>query len=166
MEEQEESDDEELAPRNDPIVEATTAGARFQVPESAAISQKRKINVNGRKYQQRRLACLDATVVKSKTCPWDRLKDFPKQHFAVVEGILRCNACGEILSLKKSSIEKHVKHLNGVESIAKSKKENQSIVQCLKKQDKRNISGSTLPEEMRVFRFELTESFLSAGIPL
>ena len=169
MEEQEESDDEELAPGNDPIAEATTAGARFQVPESAAISRKRKINVNGGKHQQRRLACLDATVVKSKTCAWDRLKDFPKQHFDVVEGILRCNACGEILSLKKSSIEKHVKsrkHLNGVESIAKSKKENQSIVQCLKKQDKRNISGSTLPEEMRVFRFELTESFLSAGIPL
>ena len=53
-----------------------------------------------------------------------------------------------------------------MKSIAKSKKENQSIVQCLKKQDKRNISGSTLPEEMRVFRFELRESFLRAGIPL
>ena len=88
---------------------------------------------------------------------------------AVVEGKLRCNACSEILSLKKSSIEKHVKsrkHLSGVDSIAKSKKENQSIVQCLKKQDKLKMSGSTLPQEMRVFCFELVECFLSAGIPL
>ncbi len=52
MEEQEESYDDELALANDPIAKATTAGAKFQVPESAAISQKRKINVNGRKYQQ------------------------------------------------------------------------------------------------------------------
>ena len=36
----------------------------------------------------------------------------------------------------------------------------------MKKQDKRNISGSTLSNEMRVFRFELTESFISAGILL
>lgn len=40
-------------------------------------------------------------------------------------------------------------------------------MQCFKKQDKRiNISGATLPEEMRVFRFELVECFLSAGIPI
>ena len=123
MGEQEESDDDELAPGNDPFAEATTAGARFQVPESAAISRKRKINVNRGKYQQRRLGRIDATAVKSKTCAWDRLKDFPKQHFAVVEGNLRCNACSEILSLKKSSIEKHVKsrkRLSGVESIPKT----------------------------------------------
>ena len=131
MDEQDESDDDELALANDPIAEATTAGANFQVPETAAISRKRKINVNGGKYQQRRLRCIDPTAVESKICAWDRLKDFPKQHFAVVEGNLRCDACSEILSLKKSSVEKHVKskkHLNGVKSIAKSKKENQSIV--------------------------------------
>ena len=65
---QEESDDDELAPGNDPFAEATTAEARFQAPESAAISRKRKIDVNGGKYQQRRLGCIDAIAVKSKTC--------------------------------------------------------------------------------------------------
>ena len=82
------------------------------------------------------IGCIDAAALKSKTCTWDSLKDFLKQHFAVVEGNLRCNACSEILSLKKSSIEKHVKsrkHLSGVESIAKNKNQSQSIVQCLKK---------------------------------
>ena len=149
MVEQEESGDDELAPGNDPFAEATTAGARFQVPEGVAIIRrnkccnKRKINVNSGKCQQRRLGCIDATAVKSKTCAWDRLKDFPKQHFAVVEGNLRRTACSGILSLKKSSIEKHVKsrkHLSGVESIAKNKKQSQSIMQCLKKQDNKSVS--------------------------
>ena len=146
-------DDQEIVRGNDPIAEAVNAGARFKDPESAAISRKRKLNVNSGKYRQRGLGGIEATTIKSKTCAWDRLKDFPKQHLAVVEGKLRCNACSEILSLKKSSIEKHVKsrkHLSGVDSIAKSKKENQSIVQCSKKQDKLKMSGSTLPQEMSV----------------
>ena len=39
-------DDQEIVPGNDPIAEAVNAGARFKVPESAAISRKRKLNVN------------------------------------------------------------------------------------------------------------------------
>ena len=106
MVEQEESDDDELAPGNDSFAEATTAGARFQVPEGVAIIRKRKINVNGGKYQQRRLRCIDATAVKSKACARDRLKDFPKQHFGVVEGNLRCNACSEKLYWKACQVQK------------------------------------------------------------
>ena len=48
------------------------------------------------------------------------MKDYPKQHFAVVTGNLRCNACSKTLSLKKSSIDKHIKsskHTNGVARI-------------------------------------------------
>ena len=40
------------------------------------------------------------------------MKDYPKQHFAVVSGNLRCNACSKTLSLKKSSIDKHIKSSN------------------------------------------------------
>ena len=46
-------DDQEIVPGNDPIAEAVNAGARFKVPESAAISRKRKLNVNSGKYRQR-----------------------------------------------------------------------------------------------------------------
>ena len=35
--------------------------------------------------------------------------NFPKQHFAVVENDLSCNARSEILSLKRSLIEQHIK---------------------------------------------------------
>ena len=38
---------------------------------------------------------------------------------------------------------------------------------CLQRRDKReNTPGSTLPADMRLFRFEIVESFLNGGIPL
>ena len=38
---------------------------------------------------------------------------------------------------------------------------------CLKKQDNRNhASGSTLPSDMRLFRFDVVETLLLAGIPI
>ena len=78
---------------------------------------------------------------------------------------LRCNACTATLSLKKNSIEKHIKstkHSEGVSRIVRDKKENQTIMECLQRFDKKeNPSGSTLPEEMRLFRFEVAKGLLS-----
>ena len=66
---------------------------------------------------------------------------------------------------QKKSTMKSKKHLNGISSIAKTKKESQTILPCLKKQDNRNhASGSTLPSDMRLFRFEVVETVLLAGI--
>jgi hypothetical protein len=149
-----------------PIQLAINKGANITEPDRAAISRKRKIVKNSGKYKASRVK----NHSKNDTCVWDRLKDFPGQHFVNENGQLRCNACSEIISIKKSSIEKHVqskKHVNGIASIAKSKKENQTILECLKKQDIRDrASGSTLPEDMRLFRFELVETFLLAGIEI
>ena len=98
------------------------------------------------------------------------MKGYPKQHFAVVSGSLRYNACSETLSLKKSSMDKHIKsskHTNGVARIAKDKKQSQSIMECLKRRDMRSPpSGSTLPVDIRLFRFEIVECVLTRGIPL
>ena len=98
------------------------------------------------------------------------MKGYPKQHFAVVSGSLRCNACSETLSLKKSSIDKRIKsskHTNGVARIAKDKKQSQSIMECLKRRDMReHPSGSPSPVDIRLFRFEIVECVLTGGIPL
>ena len=63
--------------------------------------------------------------------------------------------------LKKSSIDKHIKsskHTDGVARIAKDKKQSQSIMECLKRRDMReHPSESTLPAEIRLFRFEIVE---------
>lgn len=62
---------------------------------------------------------------------------------------------------------KSEKHLNGISSIAKTKKESQTILQCLKKQYNRDrAGGSTLPSDMRLFRFEVVEIPLLGGIPI
>ena len=98
------------------------------------------------------------------------MKGYPKQHFAVVSGSLRCNACSETLSLKKNSIDKHIKsskHTNGVARIAKDKKQSQSIMECLKRRDMReHPSGSPSPVDICLFRFEIVECVLTGGIPL
>ena len=135
-------------------------GAIPSRPARASISRKRKIHVNEGKYKQR----------GNTTCAWGRVKDYPKQHFAVVSRNLRCNAYSETLSLKKSSIDEHVKsskHTNGDARIAKDKKQSQSIMDCVKRQDVReHPSGSILPVEFRLFRFEIVECVISGGIPL
>ena len=140
-------EDEEIV---NPIETAVSRGASLVEPEKASISRKRKVIVNSGQYKASR----EHKNPNSKTSVWDRIKEFPGQHLECVRGQLRCNACQETLAQKKSTVEKHVKskkHLNGISSIAKTKKESQTILQCLKKQDNRNhASGSTLPSDMRL----------------
>lgn len=156
------SEDENL--EEDPIVVAENAGATFSTPAGAAIARKRKLPTNKGKYKQR------GSKTPVGTSAWDRLKEFTNNHFAVVSQKLRCNACNEMISKKKSSIVKHIeskKHKKGLADIAKNKTENQTIMACLERRKNReNTTGSTLPAEMQLFRFEVVESFLSSGIPL
>jgi len=75
---------------------------------------------------------------------WDRVNEFKDQCLTTVSGNLRCDACRETLSKKKSSVKKHVssiKHIKALENIEKSKKKDQNIK-------------------------ELVEALLKAGIPL
>jgi len=84
--------------------------------------------------------------------------------------MLRCDACKETISKKKSSVRKHIgtaKHNEAKKIIQNSKKRDSSLLTFLRRNDENsNTKGETLPDDMRVFRFDLVESFLSAGIPL
>ena len=83
--------------------------------------------------------------------------------------MLKCDACKETISKKKSTVRKHinsVKH-DAKRAIQNSKKRDQSLLTFLRRKDEEdNPKGETLPEDMRFFRFDLVEAFLSAGIPL
>ena len=148
----------------DPITMAVSAGTSLSVPESALIARKRKVPINKGKTKQR------GSAKTTNVSAWDRLKEYPKQHFAVVNGKLRCNACSEVLADKKSSIERHTKskkHEKGLADIERNISEQQSIKECLQKRAKReNASGSTLPSEIQLYRYELVESALSGGVAL
>ena len=99
---------------------------------------------------------------------WDRVKEFKDQCLTVVSGNLRCDACKETISKKKSSVKKHVapaKHIKALENIKESKMKDQKIKDLLAKTSGK-AKGSTLPEDMRLYRYELVEALLKAGIPL
>ena len=157
------SDETDSEEEQSPTLIAKNAGANLRSPAGAAINRKRKLYVNEGKYKQR------GRQKSVKMSVWDRIKEYTNQHFCNINGTLRCNACSEMISSKKSSIEKHKskKHEKGIADIAKSKAESQTIMECLKRRDQRDrASGSTLPEETRLFRFEIVESALSGGIAL
>ena len=85
-----------------------------------------------------------------------------------MSGNLRCDACKETISKKKSSVKKHVasaKHIKALENIKKSKMKDQNIKDLLAKTSGK-AKGSTLPEDMRLYRCEQVEALLKAGIPL
>ena len=89
------------------------------------------------------------------------------QCLTTVSGNLRCDACREYLSQKKSSVKKHVapiKHIRALENIKKSKKKDLNIKDLAKTSG--GAKGSTLPEDARLYRYELVEALLKAGIPL
>ena len=113
------SENEDVQEIEDPILVAVNAGASLRSPTSAVIARKRKLPANEGKYKQR-----GSSKTTVRTSAWDRITEYPKHHFAVVNRKLRCNACSEIISEKKSSIEKHIKskkHERGLSEIAKSK---------------------------------------------
>ncbi len=138
----------EMEAEIDPITIAVNAGASLSAPESALIARKRKVPINKGKNKQR------GSAKTTNVSIWDHLKEFPKQHFAVVNGKLRCNACNEVLADKKSSIERHTKskkHEKGLADIERNKSEQQSIKECLQKRAKQeNASGSTLPSDIQL----------------
>ena len=76
----------------------------------------------------------------------------------------------EELSLKKSSVQKHItsmKHAAGKEKVARREKREMDIVEALKQYDSDvHPSGENLPEATRVYRVKVLCTFLNAGIPI
>lgn len=74
----------------------------------------------------------------------------------MVKGKFKCKASSEVLSAKKSSIERHTKskkHEKGLADIERNKSEQQSIKECLQKRAKQeNASGISGSSEV-AFRY-------------
>ena len=102
---------------------------------------------------------------------YQRVRENRNEYLSVTsKNMLRCDACKEAISKKKSTVRKHinsVKHNDAKRAIQNSKKRDQSLLTFLRRKDEEdNPKGETLPEDMRLFIFDLVEAFLSAGIPL
>lgn len=136
----------------DLILLAVNAGASLRSPTSAVIARKRKLPANEGKYKQR-----GSSKPTVRTSAWGRITEYPKHHFAVLTG--NCGAMfAAKLSLRRKVQSKNIskRHERGLSEIAKSKSESQTITACLQRRDNREKAcGSTLPAEMRLFRFEV-----------
>ena len=156
------SDSEEnRSTEENPLEIAATAGARLSTPDKANISRQRKVQTNPAGMKNIR------GTVGPNVSAWERLKEFKDDYLTVVSGKLRCDACKETISKKKSSVKKHIlsqKHIKSKDVIKKSKMKDQSIRGLMARSSK--AKGSTLPEDMRLYRYELVETLLKAGIPL
>ena len=156
------SDSEEnRSTEENPLEIAATAGARLSTPDKANISRQRKVQTNPAGMKNIR------GTVGPNVSAWERLKEFKDDYLSVVSGKLRCDACKETISKKKSSVKKHIlsqKHIKSKDVIKKSKMKDQSIRGLMARNSK--AKGSTLPEDMRLYRYELVETLLKAGIPL
>ena len=141
-------------------------GADIKEPEKAEITRTRKV--------QRNQAGRKKTVCGQKdpkVSAYQRVRENRNEFLSVrSENMLRCDACKETISKKKSTVCKHinpVKHNDAKRAIQNSKERDQSLLTFLQRKDKEdNPKGETLPEDVRLFRFDLVEAFLSAGIPL
>ena len=89
------SENKDMQEIEDPILVAVNAGASLRSPTSAVIARKRKFPANEGKAKQR-----GSSKTTVRTSAWDRITEYPKHHFAVVNRKLRCNACSE-LSLRR-----------------------------------------------------------------
>ena len=111
-----------------PVERATQAGADLRTPQKAEISNKRSVQTNPGNAKRSKWGSKDPKHVSL----WERVEQYENEYFTVVNGKLRCDACKEFISKKKSSIVKHVqsrKHLTGKKEIERRKTREQSIVE-------------------------------------
>ena len=114
----------------------TSLLSRLKAPQPSYLARKRKITTNpplGKK-RGRGSAANDPKSVS----PIERVKSYLNESFSVSNKKLFCLGCREELSVKKSTIELHIKslkHVKGKERLEATEKRQLDIAQSLKKYD-------------------------------
>ena len=93
----------------------------LKVPKHSDLSCSRLVAVNHKAKRPRRSSASSSSDPQSAS-PSQRAREFSSEYVCVSGGKLFCKACRDELSLKKSTIEKHVssaKHSAGKERIVK-----------------------------------------------
>ena len=106
------------------IVEAKRLGANLRTPEKAKIARERKLQTNPASKSPSTRGQSDP-----KLSSWQRVQEHKNEYLTSVDGKLRCDACKETISKKKSTVKKHIsslKHVKAKKTILESKKKDQS----------------------------------------
>ena len=113
----------------------TEAGVTLSTPAKAAISREHKVQTNPAEKKRNVRGTADSNVNA-----WYTLNQWKGEHLTVASGKLRCDACKETESEKKSSVMKHIASQKRIKSktvITKSKRKDQLIVDLMKRNDER-----------------------------
>ena len=129
---------------SNPIAEAKRLGANLRTPEKAKIARERKLQTNPAGKSRSTCGQCDP-----KLSSWQRVQEHKNEYLTSVDGKLRCDACKETISKKKSTVKKHIsslKHVKAKKTILESKKKDQSVLQSQPK-----VSGH--PQKKALPRF-------------
>ncbi len=96
------------------------------------------------------------------------VSEFPDELLTVSSvGKLFCKACREVLSVKKSTVDDHVKSTKHSESKKKvNEKESREIDIAEAHNEVTHQKGETLPKEVSIYRVKVVRTFLRAGVPI
>lgn len=142
----------------------------LKAPQMSSLSRKRKVASNPPPVGHRRKTRGSLSSDPKKVTAQQRVQEYSSEPFTVSAGKLFCNGCREELSLKRSSINNHVKcskHKERKEKLATRDKREKDIAKALQKHNEEtHLVGETLPEAQQVFRVKVVQAFLKAGVPL
>ena len=144
---------------------ARAAAVIGETPAPAAISRSRVLSKN---TSLKPVAVRGEKKLKNKSI-LERVGEFRGQCLERRDGELFCGVWLEVLSQKKSSVKKHVDSKKHNHSVAKRKAEHKKqlcVSEALQKCDEQRLKGESLPMKQRVYRMQVTEHFLKAGLPL
>ena len=149
-----------------------TVAAQSSSVRRSSIQRNRSVGTNAElgKAKNHRQKAKRGANNPPRVCVHERIAAFPNEYFQFRSSKLFCAACSEFVSMKLTTIRTYVKtmkHTEGKKRRQSSQGKQVGIAEALKSVDKVNHPmGEMLPEEQRVFRVEVVESFLRGGIPL
>ena len=132
-------------------------------PVPSSIARDRSLQSTSGKYKRRG----NSDTVKVPL--HEQVRQFPDENFIVREGKLFCNACRQILSMKKIVLKIHVSsknHQDRKQKMKRSRLREQTVAEAIKREESSKSKDSTLPVEEGAYRLEVVTEFLKAGIPI
>jgi hypothetical protein len=137
---------------------------KLKSPALSDLSRKRKLKCNrppkGLKRCKGAVASEPVNISLST-----RIREFPNENLTNHLGKLFCNACREVVSLKKSVLTQYIKsakHANGKEQLVYKEVRDKNLAEMLKKYDEeKHPVGEGLCDAVRVFRVSCLSIFKS-----
>ena len=108
-------------------------GANLRTPEKANIARERKLQTNPAGKSRSTRGQSDPKLSSRQ-----RVQEHKNEYPTSVDSKLRCDACKETISKKKSAVKKHIsslKHVKAKKTILESKKKDQSVLELLRRND-------------------------------